>query len=585
MNNVKIPITGMHCASCEILIGENLKKIPEVKEVKVSHKTAQAIITYGDKKPSDNDIEKAVQNAGYRLGKEKDLPWLSTNLNDYKDLMLAITILAGVYYIANRFGIFDLSVETENKSLFVSLLVGLVAGVSSCMALISGLVLGLSARHAELHPEASAFQKFRPHIFFNLGRIGGYTLLGGLIGTIGQALKPSGNFLGFMIIATGAIMILFGLKLIEIFPILRNKSITLPAGLARLLGLNKDVKEYSHRGAATLGALTFFLPCGFTQTMQLYAVTSGSFLKGAIIMGLFALGTAPGLLSVGGLSAILKGRKARIFYMVAGLAVILLGWWNITNGQNLLNGGTGAVKETTVISNGEVQEIRMTQKNNGYSPNVLTVEKGRPVKWIIDSTAPFSCAASIIMPKYKINKILTSGQNIITFTPTEVGEIPFSCSMGMYRGKFIVVDKTSQNDTGTKYADNTVPDGTTCGSAGGGGCGGCGGGAPIITNPTPTNAQNTGDEQVIATVYNNPYEDIQPNSFTVKKGQPVRFEIEAKVSGSGCMSSVMIPGLYNTPEQLRAGQKIVMNFTPTKTGTYDITCAMGVPRGEITVIN
>ena len=110
-------------------------------------------------------------------------------------------------------------------------------------------------------------------------------------------------------------MIFFGLKLIQIFPVLKDKNITLPSSIARVFGLDREVKEYSHTSALVTGALTFFLPCGFTQAMQLYAVSTGSFWQGMAIMGLFAIGTAPGLLSVGGLTAMVKGRTARIFFI------------------------------------------------------------------------------------------------------------------------------------------------------------------------------------------------------------------------------------------------------------------------------
>jgi sulfite exporter TauE/SafE len=78
--------------------------------------------------------------------------------------------------------------------------------------------------------------------------------------------------------------------------------------------------------------------------------------------------------------------------------------------------------------------------------------------------------------------------------------------------------------------------------------------------------------------------DITPNSFTLKVGQPVRIEITANDNGSGCMSTVMIPGLYNQPQLLQKSKILVMEFTPDKIGTYQITCAMGVPRGTINVI-
>jgi sulfite exporter TauE/SafE len=107
------------------------------------------------------------------------------------------------------------------------------------MALVGGLVLSLSARHAELHPEATPIQKFRPHIYFNIGRIVGYGVLGGLIGMIGAIAKPSTTVLAVLTIVVGAVMVFFGLKLIEIFPALKNKNITLPTSIARFFWARK----------------------------------------------------------------------------------------------------------------------------------------------------------------------------------------------------------------------------------------------------------------------------------------------------------------------------------------------------------
>lgn len=76
---------------------------------------------------------------------------------------------------------------------------------------------------------------------------------------------------------------------------------------------------------------------------------------------------------------------------------------------------------------------------------------------------------------------------------------------------------------------------------------------------------------------------LVPNSFSVKVNVPVRFEIDSKDDVEGCMSTIMIPGLYDKPILIKAGEKIVMEFTPKRVGFYDITCAMGVPWGDIRV--
>ena len=580
----------MHCASCEILIGESLKELPGVSMVKVDQKRGEAEIHYSDGQPSEKDIRRKVQDAGYDVGKKEKLPWVSTDLRDYADLFRAAAILFVVYLVAKWLNLFSLDVgSSQNSGVFVALFVGLVAGVSTCMALVGGLVLGLSARHAELHPEATSLQKFRPHIYFNIGRILGYAILGGVIGLLGAVFRPSTNLLGFLTMVIGGVMVFFGLKLIEIFPVLKDTSITLPAGIARLFGLHREVKEYSPKGSMVMGGLTFFLPCGFTQAMQLYAVSTGSFWQGMAIMGLFAIGTAPGLLGIGGLTSVFKGRKARIFFMTAGLAVIVLGWFNVVNGSRLFVVGTTSAN--TVVSTGDVQEVRMTQTGSGYSPNVFTVVKGRTVRWIIDSKSSFSCASSIVMPRFGISKSLSPGENIIEFTPTEAGEISFSCSMGMYRGKFIVTDGSGANAGIVPVASTqNLGGGGGCGGGGGGcgggGGGGCGGGnrKPVVPNVGEVTERPSSNEQVIKSTYTY-NDDIVPNTFTVKKGQPVKYIVDVKENGYGCMSTIMVQGLYNSPEWLTAGQQIVMTFTPDRTGDFTISCAMGVPRGRISVIN
>jgi sulfite exporter TauE/SafE/copper chaperone CopZ len=560
MGKFIVPIRGMHCRSCEILIEDNLKEVKGVKSVNVSYKDGKAKVHFEGPTPSKQSIREAVQAAGYEIGQKEKLPWISRNPQDYFYLLLAGSILAILYFVAKSTGLFNVNISTGGGSMGVVVLVGLVAGFSSCMALIGGLVLGLAARHSELHPEATAMQKFRPHLFFNVGRIAGYAFFGGVIGLLGSAFRPSASTLGIMTIIVGGVMIFLGLKLIEIFPALRDKTITLPKFISRALGIRNENKEYSHKSALLGGAMTFFLPCGFTQAMQLYAVSTGSFTKGAMIMMLFALGTAPGLLGIGGLSSVFKGQKARIFFMGAGIAVIMLGIFNISNASRLVfTPGTKTAK--TAQATGPAQEVRMTQSDNGYSPKSFTVVKGRPVKWIINSTSPYSCSSYIVMSAYKISQPLKSGENIIEFTPTKTGTVGFTCSMGMYRGSFNVIEDT--NPVQSQAAPTSTPQQAQ----------------PVAEAKAAEPATGT---QVLKTVYrtNN---DIEPNTFTVKAGQAARLEVDVKDEGYGCMSTIMIPGLYNQPELLEKNKTLALDFTAKDKGEYPITCAMGVQRGIINV--
>jgi sulfite exporter TauE/SafE/plastocyanin domain-containing protein len=483
---------------------------------------------------------------------------------------MAILSLTALFYLAQALGIFELGSKAGSNynSLPVVFFIGLTAGISTCMAIVGGLILGASARFAEKHPYATSLQKFKPHLFFNLGRIVSYTVLGGVIGYLGSFLSLSTSVLGILTIAVGFVMLLLGVQLTEIIPGLNKFKLTIPARVSRLFGIKeKSTSEYSHTNSFIMGGLTFFLPCGFTQAMQLFAISSGNPVTGALTMGVFAIGTAPGLLGIGGLTAAVKGAFARHFFRFAGIVVTLLALFNISNGWNLAslsinlpslsNTATAQVNDPNVTVENGVQIVKMTQSGSGYSPDSFTIQKGIPVKWVINSTNAATCASSIIASQIDVRKQLSSGENIIEFTPNELGTINFSCSMGMYTGSFTVVE--AKEKSVKPAALKTVPQ----------------------EQPTPTSVVvEEANAQIVKATYSLD-NDIQPRQFEVKADQEARLEIEAQDDGAGCMGSVMIPGLTE-PQGFSKGQTTVLSFKPKK-GAYQLTCAMGIPRGEIIV--
>ncbi|MBI5452024.1 sulfite exporter TauE/SafE family protein [Candidatus Gottesmanbacteria bacterium] len=582
MNKTKVDIKGMHCNSCEILIEDELLKIPGVKKVKVSQKKACAEIFYKGQLNQKN-ISLAIQKAGaeYSLGKEQR-QFFSHNAHDYMDLSITIMGVFALLFLAKALGVFEIGAKTGNNfnNLPVVFLIGLTAGVSTCMAIVGGLVLGASARFAEKHPTATTLQKFKPHLFFNLGRIISYFILGGLIGYLGSFLQLSTSVLGLLTIAVGFVMLLLGIQLTEIVPGLSRIKFTLPKQISRLFGIKqKSEQEYSHKNSAMMGALTFFLPCGFTQAMQLYAISKGNPVTGAITMGVFALGTTPGLLGIGGLTAVVKGAFAKHFFRFAGVVVALLAFFNISNGLNLTGNPISSVLSYTSAAAAQgnnqivpvkdgVQIMEMTQDATGYNPNKFTVQKGIPVRWIINSTNSATCASSVIASQIDVRKQLSSGENIIKFTPTETGTIKFSCSMGMYTGTITVVEaKEKPTKPSALKIEQTTP-------------------TSIESEPTPTVTQKIitpevtqePDIQILKATYSLD-NDVQPRTFVAKADHEVRLEIEALDNGRGCMGSVMIPGLTE-PQGFNKGETTILTFKPKK-GTYQLTCAMGVPHGII----
>lgn len=427
-----IRISGLHCRACEIVTEDSLKKISGVNKVKVSHTSGRAEISYSGQAPKTEEIARRLEDAGYSLAGEENEPRQKKSwpFSSWLSLILFSILL---YWLLTRASFLDPSawLGSQAFSLPLALLIGLVAGVSTCLALVGGLVLGLNANASNHLDQSAKPSLWRSNWFFQAGRIIGFFILGGLLGLLGSSFKISPTLNGWLSILVGLVILALGLKLLDISPFFNRFELAWPKSWGRRL---------KSRSPIILGALTFFLPCGFTQAMQVYALGSGDFLTGGLVMAFFALGTAPGLLGLAGLASL--KRRTLVFFRFIGAVVIVFGIINIGNGWQLSKITLAASQAPTEksVQAEDFQIVRMTESGRGYSPNSLTIKKGQPVRWIIDAQAPYSCASALIVPSLKIQKQLKAGENIIEFTPQETGTIPFSCSMGMYRGKFIVVE-------------------------------------------------------------------------------------------------------------------------------------------------
>lgn len=452
MEDRKIDIVGMHCKSCEVLLENELGKVEGVSKVKANSKDGSVKISF-DGDLDVNDVSKRVEKLGYSIGK-KDLPLINLNSDSLKQLITALFIFLAVWLFIKAFkldGILNVG-STNNASLPLVLLIGITAGFSTCMAIVGGLVLGISTRYAEKHLNASSKSKFTPHIYFNVGRVLSYTLLGGLIGLLGSSLKLPSGFQGILGIVIGIFMLFLGAQILDIFPRLSSISF-MPKFLSK--EIVSQEKEYSHLNSMLLGASTFFLPCGFTQAMQVYAVTTGSFVAGALIMGVFALGTTPGLLAIGGIvSSLKKGYYSQLLFKLIGVLIIALSIYNIVNGYNL-SGLNFSLPEKRVTNSSEekadsgntetngVQLIKATYSpNNQYlTPDKLTVKAGKPVRLEVYAEEDgVGCMGSVMIPGlvnqpqfYKKGEVA-----VFQFTPKKAGKYRVTCAMGLQSAEIIV---------------------------------------------------------------------------------------------------------------------------------------------------
>lgn len=85
-----------------------------------------------------------------------------------------------------------------------------------------------------------------------------------------------------------------------------------------------------------------------------------------------------------------------------------------------------------------VQQVAIKVKG-GYDPDVIVVKQGKPVRLQFNREESSMCSEMVVFDKIGKSAKLPESEIVnIDFTPTEAGEIPFQCQMGMLRGKVVV---------------------------------------------------------------------------------------------------------------------------------------------------
>ena len=90
------------------------------------------------------------------------------------------------------------------------------------------------------------------------------------------------------------------------------------------------------------------------------------------------------------------------------------------------------------LTSGGYQE-QMVLVKGGYTPDVIVVERGKPVRLNLVRQESVSCTEMVLIPGFNKSAKLPEGETIpVEFMPKEAGEYEFACQMGMIRGKIIV---------------------------------------------------------------------------------------------------------------------------------------------------
>ncbi len=441
----KIKVYDMTCGSCEKRVERAALSIDGVMTAKASYSGQFAEIEYDDAVCSRSNINKAINDAGYGTNKKSDFKFYGM-----------VAIVAAVLILGFNTAGFDMESQLKNASYVVLFIAGLLTSIH-CVGMCGGIMLSQTVNNES----DNKLQAMMPALYYNAGRVISYTVLGGIIGAVGSVFSLSFKSKAAVQIIAALFMIVMGLNMFG-FSFFRKLQIKLPHSFCKFK--NKSSSPF------IVGLLNGFMPCGPLQTMQIFALGTGSPVKGALSMLMFSLGTVPLMLTFGALSGLLSKGYTKRLLKLSGVMIIVLGIIMGNRGLSILgynlNPAVLAMDRSAsdidnenpniakaVIKDG-VQTINMTVNNKGFTPNAFYVQKDIPVRWVINGELINTCNNAIIIPsigkEIKINK----GENILEFTPND-SDMRFSCWMGMINGIIKVVDELDTVDT--SVPDPSIP--------------------------------------------------------------------------------------------------------------------------------
>lgn len=346
-------------------------------------------------------------------------------------------------------------------NLWLVFLTGLTSGGVTCAAMQGGLLASVIANHKKTTIEAGfGVDDVLPVGAFLISKFTSHLLIGFLLGWLGNSVEISLPLRLFFQGFAAMFMIATAFNLLDLHPIFRYMAIRPPKWAYRLIKKNEN--SASLFAPSLLGFLTVLIPCGVTQAMAVLSITSSSPVMGALIMGVFVLGTVP----VFGLIGVATSRLSEVwkhdFMQIAAILLIIMSISSFNGilqvndspyslqrlGPQLVRllppydkSSSNSGQDPSVSIENGVQKVTISISSGGYTPKYFRVKSGIPVELTLDTDGEvYSCATAFTFKAFDIYEVLKPvDTKVHKFTPEKKGKFTFSCSMGMYSGVMEVI--------------------------------------------------------------------------------------------------------------------------------------------------
>jgi uncharacterized protein len=440
-------IQGMHCPGCETFIERSIRGIKGIHDVKVSLANSSIVIEAESQQtiPSMDKLNQIFKKNGYSFTEHPH------NKQHQPKSVIAIIgvflLIILLFFLFERSQLLSFLYVDTNSHLIAYFLFGIAAGFSSCAALVGSLLLSTQeswTNHQSNHKE----RRFLPFLLFNGARIVSFAVLGGLLGMLGGVVQFSLEATAFLTILISIFIFIIGMQMLGISFFKK-----IPLNLTgQWINRVTDKPHLTNKIMPILfGAVTFFVPCGFTMIAQSQALRSGNFFEGMTILLAFALGTLPVLLMIS-LSSFKFNKDPRFsksYRLLSGLLIVFFAVYTINAQIQVLNPSTlwqdqpPNLTAPSEILDGDHQSQLMQMEARGfeYYPEVITIKAHLPTRFEINSNGSLGCANAVYARGlYSEVILLNPGLNVVEFTAPDPGTYQISCSMWMVKPITVVVE-------------------------------------------------------------------------------------------------------------------------------------------------
>lgn len=323
----RIQVAGMQCGGCEDIICAAVEALPGIVKVRASYTRQTVEVSFDSKQIQMRQIYQAIIDKGYLVNPPKS--GAVTVLKAMLGFLILLIVVGGVAMWGKSQ--MPAVMQMINPQAGYAMLFGIGFLTDfHCIGMCGSFVVGYT------DPARSKARQMLSHLSYGVGKAVSYTSLGAGFGLLGAVIAITPQMRGGAALAASVFLVLYGLKMLNVFDFLRRFTLRLPSSVNRQL--NDGIRK--QRSALVTGLLSgLLLGGGPLQAMYIMAAGSGDPQQGAMILLMFSLGTLLPLWGFGLFATFLSANAMRQLVRVSGVLVLAMGVMMAQRGWHMLQTG------------------------------------------------------------------------------------------------------------------------------------------------------------------------------------------------------------------------------------------------------